>query len=159
MTTPHRKPADRPTETRADFTAFVTPGPTVTRSLAVHCVVLAAFLLLMFIAVAWIGYRSHGDDGLIAACVAAIACTVGSILGLCAVGIFRGKQAAAGVLAAILARTGIPLAAAAIVTAIGPACASANFLEMLLGCYLASLVIDTGLAVHLVKAQQPPARA
>jgi hypothetical protein len=129
-------------------------------SLFVACALVGVCLLPVAAAIAWFGYGRSGLTGVAAAAIAAVICWLSACLALGSV--FVGQRLDAGIqgiLAAMLFRMGLPLAAAMGLKQISPPLAGAGILWMILGLYLVALVVETLLSLRFVPRSVRPARS
>jgi len=117
-------------------------------------VVITVVLAAAFTALAWYGHQAFTDIEIKAAGIAAILCWLGSVLGLIPPMFLRGsEQGINGVLAGMLFRMFIPMGGTFLIHRRSEQLRDANILYFTLGFFLLALIVDTILAVQMVKAQ------
>ena len=117
---------------------------------------LAACLLLVLAVLAPVGFQLSGPAGVFAAGLSALLCLAGGVLSLVVCPFFRGPYGALyGMLVGMALRTGLPLVVGVAIHLTRPALASAGLIYFLLACYLASLAVETLLAVAEAQRQAP----
>lgn len=115
------------------------------------CVCLAALVVVVFPLVAWVSWGRSGQDGVLAAGVAAGVCLVASMAALWVTHAFAGTpQAIAGALGSILLRTAVPLGVTFVLVSASPVLAKAGLFGLTVVFYLLTLAGETLLAVRLV---------
>lgn len=100
---------------------------------------------------AMIGNLRSGAPGVFAAAVAWGICWFGASCALVLTRITHRKAPVVGTLASVFFRMGVPLAAGFLLHRYGRWLAKADVLGMILGLYLVTLVVETALAVRLLK--------
>jgi hypothetical protein len=116
----------------------------------------AALLLVVVFAIAfpafgYYGHQSHGQDGVLAAAVAAIVCLGAGLLSMSFFVVFREPlQVMNGVGLAMLVRMAIPMVVGIVLTKRGGPLAEAGVFGMIVGFYLVGLLVETLLTVRLV---------
>jgi hypothetical protein len=99
-------------------------------------------------------WSRHGINGLLACLVAAGVCWISASVALVITAITTGgPQAVAGLFMSIAVRTGVPLGAAALATAVGGPLAEAGLFGLIVIHYLAALAVETCFAASLVSAR------
>ncbi len=117
-------------------------------------VVITVVLATAYTALAWYGNRGFTDLELKAAGIAVFLCWLGSVLGLIPPMFLRGpEQGIVGVLAGMFFRMFVPLGGAFAFHRLDEQMRDAHILYFMLGFFLLALIVDTILAVKLVKAQ------
>lgn len=117
------------------------------------CVVLAFVVILGGLVAGWVSWSRHGADGVVAVVVAGLVCFLSSAAALIVTGLTcRGDSRLAGVFAAIALRTGVPLFAGVVISAMVPSLANAGVFGAIVGFYLLTLLFETILSVRLVNA-------
>jgi len=117
-------------------------------------VVITVVLATAFTALAWYGNQAFTDIEMKAAAIAVTLCWLGSVLGLIPPMFLRGsEQGINGVLAGMLFRMFIPIGGTFLIHQRSEQLRDANILYFTLGFFLLALIVDTILAVQMVKAQ------
>lgn len=120
-------------------------------SLAVSCAILAIVLAPTAILVSWLCVGRMSAESLIAAAVAGVVCWSAAALALCATYFGnRWQSPVQGVLAGMLFRLGLPLAALVALPKLNEAWNSRGITTTILGVYLVALVVETALALRMV---------
>ncbi len=110
-------------------------------------------LLVTWAVVAGTVYDSEGAPGIIAATLAATVCLGAGIAALLITQRFANtRDAVSGVLGGTLVRTGIPMAAAVLISNNSPTLASAGVFGKFVIFFLVTLAAETWLSVSLVNA-------
>lgn len=123
-------------------------------SLAAGVAGLTVLLLVGLPLFCWWGVARYGEIGGWAAGLAVGICWGGGLLGMVVASLFRGVQAANGVLLGMLIRMMLPLGVGLVLTAGGAPVAQAGLMGMLTVCYLVALVFETTWSVRRVRAVQ-----
>jgi hypothetical protein len=119
--------------------------------LVTSCAILAAVLAPAAILVAWLGVGRFSSESLTAAAIGGGVCWVAASLALGATYFGnRWKAPVQGVLAGMLFRLGLPLAAVVVVPKFGDAWAPPGVATTILGVYLVALIAETALALRMV---------
>jgi hypothetical protein len=99
---------------------------------------------------AYFSYQSHGWDGILAACVAALICWAAGLVALAVQVLFpQPQQVGNAVGLGMLMRMGICLSAGIFFTKAGGPLVEAGVLGMIVGFYLIGLLVETLLALRL----------
>ena len=124
-----------------------------------------AFLIItlvlggVFPVIAWIGYKHYQQAGFNAVLIAALLCWIGSILGIIPSILARDseqpEQGVNAVLMGMLVRMSIPLGGGFILHQSVEKLADAKILMFTLIYYLIALIVDTILALKLVRPKKP----
>lgn len=118
----------------------------------VACAALTAATVVALPVFAWAGYAWHGPPGIYAAGTAAGVCWAGALVALVLTAALRGpKRAVSGVLLGMLFRMGVPLVAGILLDRQGGPLAKAGVFGMIVGFYFVTLLVETLLALRLVK--------
>ncbi len=135
-------------------TKSASPRPTAPASswgLLLSLVVFVVGLLVVLPLYAWVGWHRHGQAGLMTALVAAAVCGVGGASALICGVLLQKSSPVGGVLGGALFRFGFPLVAAVVISENVPYLARAGQFGMIVAFYLYALLIETLLAVRLVR--------
>ncbi len=127
-------------------------------SLAVRAAGLTIVVVLLYAAVAPVGWHLRGPTGLTAAAAAAGVCWLGATLALVVSHLLRGPSAALyGLLFGMALRMGVPMIAALILHVRRGALAEAGVLYYLLVFYPVTLGVETALSLPKIEpASRPP---
>ncbi|MEE2990404.1 MAG: hypothetical protein VX715_07305, partial [Planctomycetota bacterium] len=115
----------------------------------------------MLIAVAlmgWLAFRSHGSEGLAASAVTGGLCWLGAILALLTISRTRGgKRAVTGILVSMACREGFVLIAFIVLTKWSGKIGQSKLVFHLLPYYGLALILETALAVRLIRRMESKA--
>jgi hypothetical protein len=118
---------------------------------ACACAGLTLVVVAAFPVFAWYGYISAGTTGIAAAAVAAGVCWLGAMIALVIAGISDDPpKALSAVLAGMIFRLGLPLAAGLLLRQYVPSLAAAGVFGMILCYYFITLIADTLFLLRLI---------
>ena len=120
-------------------------------ALIVRCAALLGAVLLLLAVVGTWKYQQHGSIGLWAATIAALVCWIGGSTALVLVGVLRGPKGVQGILGGMAFRAGLPFLVGFILQRQGGPLAEAGVFNCMLIFFLFTLVVETALAVPLLK--------
>lgn len=122
--------------------------------------VLSLYMVVALVGGGVVAFVLYGTPGLIAAASAAFVCWAASAAALFVTYLFTGTPSAAtGLLLSIGLRTGVPLAAAAILSSASPVLASGGVFGFFVIYYLLSLTAETVLSVGLINSRKRMGKA
>jgi hypothetical protein len=128
-------------------------------SLAFRCLALALVVAAAYPVIGFLASQRVGEDGWLAALVAAGVCWFGSTVALVLTALLRGPQAALySLLFGMLFRMGLPLAAGILLSQSSPRLAAGGVFGCMVGFYLVTLVAETLLSLPLVQGSAGPGR-
>jgi hypothetical protein len=128
-------------------------------SLVASCAILAAVLAPAAILFAWIGVGRLSSESLAAAVIGGGICWFAASLALAATYLGNHWNAPVpGVLAGMLFRLGLPLAAVAVLSRLGGAWAPRGITTTILGAYVVALIAETALALRMIPHSPSPAK-
>ena len=115
------------------------------------CAILLAVLMPIAAVFGWFAFDRHGIVGFYATVVAALVCWLSASLALVAVFVGQRLQAGVqGILAGMLFRMGLPLAAGVALQQQGGPLATAGVFYLILGMYFFTLITETLLSLRFV---------
>jgi hypothetical protein len=126
------------------------PRPVMIRSTAT----LGLSLVTAFLVLGWTGYVRAGWSGVFAAGVASGICLASGVAALWVSTRACARNGVQAVLIGTLIRTGAPLVLGVILASRGGPLAEAGVFGMILICYLLMLVVETLLAVRVMKSSR-----
>lgn len=144
------------------------PARLRSQSLPTRLGFLGLVVLLLFPVVASIAWSQRGGAGVAAAAIAGVICWAGASIALTLAGLSfvgspttspsnpqAGVNPMAGMLAGMIFRMGLPLAAGALLHFRVPALRDGGILLSITGFYLATLPIETWLSLPIVEKRNP----
>ncbi len=114
---------------------------------------LTIFMVIIFPAFAYYGHAQNGRAGILAAAAAGVVCWMGAVLALTLTALFRGTPMAIhGTLLSMIFRVGLPMLAGISLSNMGGTLAEGGVFGLIVGYYLAGLVVETLLSLRVVAA-------
>tara|TARA_B100000809_G_scaffold244198_1_gene269920 strand:- start:387 stop:743 length:357 start_codon:yes stop_codon:yes gene_type:complete len=116
-------------------------------------------MLIAVVLMSGLAYRSHGSEGLAASAVAGGLCWLGALLALLAISRERsGKGAVSGILLSMVCRFGFVLIAFLVLRQWSGKIGQSKLVFHLLPYYGLALVLETALAVRLIRRMESESR-
>jgi hypothetical protein len=133
------------------------PEPFCWKRLVTAEVILALAMLLILSGAAYFGNQQSGPAGMAAALVAFLVCWIPNALSLLVIGFVRDPQlSVSAMMFSMLVRTAIPMVFIVFVMQSNHWLASAGALGMVLIFYLVALMVETPLALWVIKMSRSP---
>jgi hypothetical protein len=116
---------------------------------------LTGLVLLCFPPAAWFLHARHGENGLVAAAVAAVVCWIAGLFALAVHTAFRSpKQAVIAALGAMLVRTTFVFGTMIVLTAASPALRGGGFASAVVFFFLVTLAAETAFALWSIRPNE-----
>jgi hypothetical protein len=124
-----------------------------------RCLLLTLAVGLAYPLIGLAAWQRFGQNGWLAALVAALVCWFGSTAALVLTALLRGPQTALySLLFGMVFRMGLPLVAGIVLSQQSPRLAAAGVFGCIVGFYLVTLVAETLLSLPLVQGPAGPRR-